>query len=589
MSSQNSPRPQPAPAGVPPPGRERTSASGLRGFTPQLFVLLILPLSALLLLVAFGSQSLHHEAMRNMVGDRDYKTVQAAASSLEREIAHLSSAILMIARSLDGQSRLENLILSQAEISAVFEGGIAVYGPDGSLVRASSDLLDWRAVPAQAGELLQRARANPGAPQVASGLWRSRAGQAYVLAVVSAGDGRLVLGAFSPARLIESAVGGLSGADRTTLLVIGPSGGGYEVLYRAGPLRVDEADPAHPGLREALDGQSGISYFHSGHEEHVVAYSPIPSTGWGLVIEEAWEDIASPYLVTTQSAPLVIAPVFLLALLAIWFGARRIVTPLQKLERQASRLAEGDFEAIRRPAGGIEEIRSLQATLIEMASQLDTAQQSLHGYIGAITASVENERRALARELHDDTIQALIALNQRVQLVAQNAAEEQREALSEVRELLQQAVGNLRRLIRGLRPIYLEDLGLAASLEMLAREVEQSAGISVQFALHGQERRLEPQAELAIYRMVQESLTNAVRHSGARQVGVELEYGAREWSVTVRDDGRGFAAPANPAEFAKKGHFGLLGMQERADLIGAELTIASETGRGAQITIRKAV
>ena len=143
--------------------------------------------------------------------------------------------------------------------------------------------------------------------------------------------------------------------------------------------------------------------------------------GWGLIIEEGWEDISNPYLVNTQSAPLILVPVFLLALLAIWWGARRIVTPLQKLEKQATNLAAGDFEAIKPPVGGIEGIRNLQAELIDMAEKLKTAQQTLHNYIGAITAGVESERKSLARELHDDTIQALIALNQRIQLALLNA------------------------------------------------------------------------------------------------------------------------------------------------------------------------
>jgi signal transduction histidine kinase len=283
---------------------------------------------------------------------------------------------------------------------------------------------------------------------------------------------------------------------------------------------------------------------------------------------------------------LVIVPVFLLALLAIWFGARRIVTPLQKLEKQAANLAAGDFEAIRQPVGGIEEIRNLQAELVEMADKLKAAQQSLRGYIGAITAGVENERRSLARELHDDTIQSLIALNQRIQMIIMSSPETQKDALSELQSLVQQSMTNLRRLIRGLRPIYLEDLGLVASLEMLVRELEQTAGIPITFISRGQERRLDTQSEISLFRMVQESLNNVLHHAEANHARVELDFSETQLSVQIRDDGKGFIVPSNPAEFPKKGHFGLLGLQERSEIIEADFKIQSSPGNGTVVLIR---
>ena len=358
------------------------------------------------------------------------------------------------------------------------------------------------------------------------------------------------------------------------------------MLYRGGPIKIDESNPSHPGIKEVLSGESGINYFQSSEGEHVVAFSPIPSTGWGLVIEEAWEDIASPYLMTTQSAPLVIVPVFLLALLAIWFGARRIVTPLQKLEKQAAGLATGDFEAIRQPVGGIAEIRNLQIELIEMADDLQAAQLSLHSYIGAITAGVENERRSLARELHDDTIQAMIALNQRIQLALMNSPETQKGALSELQALVQQSMSNLRHMIRGLRPIYLEDLGLVTSLNMLVREISQTTEIEITFVSDGHERRLDSQSEMMIYRMVQESLNNVIHHAEAKHAWVELQFSDTKLWVQIRDDGKGFVVPTNPAQFPEKGHFGLLGLHERAELINAKMDILSHPGKGTTISIK---
>ncbi|MGB8252115.1 MAG: histidine kinase, partial [Anaerolineaceae bacterium] len=349
---------------------------------------------------------------------------------------------------------------------------------------------------------------------------------------------------------------------------------------------MDENLPEHPGIREVLNGESGINYYQSTAGEHVVAFSPIPMTGWGLIIEEAWEDIASPYLITTQSAPLVIVPVFLLAVLAIWFGARRIVTPLQKLEKQAARLAAGDFEAIRQSVGGIEEIRNLQSELIEMTDKLKAAQRSLRSYIGAITDSVENERRSLARELHDDTIQTLIALNQRIQMILKNSPKLQKMPLKELQTLVQQSMTNLRRMIRGLRPIYLEDLGLVASLDMLVHEMGETVTTPIKFTTLGQELRLEPHKEMMLYRMVQESLNNVIQHAHARHAWVDLEFTKKELTIQIRDDGKGFKVPSNSSEFPEKGHFGLLGLQERAELIHAILVIGSSSRKGTTISIR---
>ena len=339
-------------------------------------------------------------------------------------------------------------------------------------------------------------------------------GSLVVLAGFNAGQ-NLLVGGFSPARLFEAGLAGAIDPSQATALVLAQHGG--QVLYSMGIQDPPGQVPAHPGIADALEGQSGINYFQAADGEHVVAFSPISVAGWALVIEEPWEKSASPFLSTTQAAPLVLLPVLVLAFIALWFGARRVIQPLQALENRAAALANGDFEAIQQPVGGISEIRQLQAELVDMAGKVKTAQESLHGYIGAMTAGTETERRSLARELHDDTIQSLIAINQRIQLTLPNARDDaERSALVELQGLAQEAMTDLRRMIRGLRPIYLEDLGLAAALRMLAQEVSQSSGLPVQFQETGSERRLEPAVELAFYRMAQEALSNSVRHAHAR-------------------------------------------------------------------------
>ena len=136
----------------------------------------------------------------------------------------------------------------------------------------------------------------------------------------------------------------------------------------------------------------------------------------------------------------------------------------------------------------------------------------------------KNEHR-LARELHDDTIQAVIALKQRVQL-AQRVIKDQggKQSLKELETLAEQTVENLRRLTRALRPIYLEDLGLVTALDMLARETGQTSNLVVNFQKTGQERRLSREVELSLYRIAQEALTNVTKHSGATKADLLIAF-----------------------------------------------------------------
>ncbi|CAG0956668.1 partial Signal transduction histidine-protein kinase/phosphatase DegS, partial [Anaerolineae bacterium] len=223
----------------------------------------------------------------------------------------------------------------------------------------------------------------------------------------------------------------------------------------------------------------------------------------------------------------------------------------------------------------------------EMSRKVQAAQNGLHDYIGAITSAQEDERMRLARELHDDTIQAVIALKQRVQL-AQKSIKDQhgRQSLNELEILAEQTIENLRRLTRALRPIYLEDLGLVTALEMLTRETSQNNQLVVDFQKTGQERRLSREVELSLYRIAQEALNNVVKHSKASHADLKIAFETSEIKMDVSDNGNGFLVPKSPTELAPSGHFGLLGVHERADLIGARLEIESVLGKGTSLKVR---
>lgn len=159
--------------------------------------------------------------------------------------------------------------------------------------------------------------------------------------------------------------------------------------------------------------------------------------------------------------------------------------------------------------------------------------------------------------------QALVALDQRAQLTQMmmkdatphGGMSRAAEQLVEVRHMTASRMEEVRRVIRALRPIYLEDLGLLPSIEMLARDLEKTSTARVTFEIIGPARRLPPGHEIAIYRMVQEALNNIARYAKAQSINVSALFTPSEFTVRVHDDGRGFAAPERLNDLVASGHY----------------------------------
>ena len=557
---------------------------GWRGLT-QLFAVTVLPLTLLLIFIAFGGVNMHQQDMRTLVGERDERAVQSAAAALQSELHHRMATVTSMAVLASEDISFEKIFATTNDLAKDFNGDVAFLNSDGHLIEKTGNDRFWGWV-SQNPNLIKLASPADPEPVFSDPVIDPNSNQLFIIiSAYSEARDVIVAGAFSPDALAsETLTPTYPAGSHVTIYLLD---GSRRLLFVSGALEQERLDAEHPGVMEALNGKSGVLYVKKDATEHVVAYSPIEAAGWALITEEEWEMVISPSLQLTQMAPLVIVPAFILAVIAIWFGAKQIVQPLQKLESKAAALAWGDFEAIQEPVGGISEVQHLQMELTEMSRKVQAAQEGLHDYIGAITSAQEDERMRLARELHDDTIQAVIALKQRVQL-AQKSIKEQngRQSLKELETLAEQTIENLRRLTRALRPIYLEDLGLVTALEMLTREISQSNPLTVEFQRTGNERRLSREVELSLYRIAQEALNNVVKHSRATHADLSIRYSGSEVTLVIKDNGNGFVAPASPTEFATNGHFGLLGIHERADLIGARLGIESTQGQGTRIEIR---
>jgi signal transduction histidine kinase len=191
----------------------------------------------------------------------------------------------------------------------------------------------------------------------------------------------------------------------------------------------------------------------------------------------------------------------------------------------------------------------------------------------------ETERRRLARELHDETGQALTSILLGLKSLEETVATspEAELAVAGLRELVVATLQDVRRLAVELRPKALDDFGLVAALERLTDTYSGQTGITVDFEAALPDDRFPPEIETTLYRMVQEALTNVVKHARARRVSILLTQRPNSVAAVIEDDGTGFD-PTEPGD-----GFGLTAMRERVNMVGGTLTI--ETGQGTGTTI----
>ncbi|MBN1643850.1 MAG: sensor histidine kinase, partial [Dehalococcoidales bacterium] len=193
-------------------------------------------------------------------------------------------------------------------------------------------------------------------------------------------------------------------------------------------------------------------------------------------------------------------------------------------------------------------------------------------------------------ELHDDVSSTLISLIQRLDtLLPIDRAKKSKvptEKLEALRGQVVEALDRLRRCAQDLRPRILDDLGLVAALEWMAQDIEDNYGVDARVKVEGTERKLITEAQLVLFRIAQEALNNIKNHAGASMADVRLEFGEDKVVMTIKDNGKGFDVPGRIEDLAAVGKLGIMGMSERASLLGGNLEVKSEPGKGTQLTVR---
>ena len=241
------------------------------------------------------------------------------------------------------------------------------------------------------------------------------------------------------------------------------------------------------------------------------------------------------------------------------------------------------YLAEKQPSGPFSEEDEEIATLLaaQAAVAIENAGSVQRDALRRAVQAQEAERRRLARELHDETGQALTSMLLGLAAVERaETADDARVAAGELRELVVETLQNVRRLSVELRPSALDDFGLEPALRRLGQTVKESANLNVQVETRLGADRLLPEVETAVYRIVQEALTNVVKHASAERVSIVVTRMSERLLLIIEDDGSGFDPAAGPGE-----GLGLLGMRERVQLLDGSLTIDAAHGSGTTLAV----
>jgi len=275
-----------------------------------------------------------------------------------------------------------------------------------------------------------------------------------------------------------------------------------------------------------------------------------------------------------------------LSLLINFWIVGAALNPLRDLGRLAKRLQSGD------PAVELKNpdpyTTRMAGTLRSLFLQLEERNRELHALSQRAINAQEEERRAIAQSLHDDTGQALSMLIIHLDRIGERIQPDEMDLKKQVmdaRELAANSLTELRRILSGLRPAILDDLGLVPAIRWFARSNLEKVGIRVVFKAPGIPLELSPAITTTLFRIVQEAVNNIVRHAGARTVTIILQLTGDTVQLQVEDDGRGFDPGHASRDAVELQRLGLPGIRERAELLGGNFQIESAPQKGTRLQV----
>lgn len=339
------------------------------------------------------------------------------------------------------------------------------------------------------------------------------------------------------------------------------------------------------GVRQAMEGRSGISIIDDYRGISVLSsYGPleVPGLDWVILAEIDTAEVMAP-VYNLRTDFLVIGMLITTMIFAFaFFLSRSITSPIIKLKNAAGKIAGGTME-VNLPIQSNDEIGELTIAFNTMAAQLNRQQEELAEErkmrLRSMIDGQENERQRLSRDLHDGLGQSLIAIKLQLENYCETVSSGDHQKMEKIKTYFEQTIEDIRRMSNDLAPSVLEEFGLTTGLRNLCLNFSNQSGIAIKFENTGKIPSLEKKTSIYLYRICQEALSNAIRHSGATNIDVQLNYADSRIQLQVKDNGKGF----DPEKISKHGSNGLSNLRERTQLLNGFLQIISSPEKGTRI------
>ncbi|MEW6409817.1 MAG: cache domain-containing protein [Nitrospirota bacterium] len=369
--------------------------------------------------------------------------------------------------------------------------------------------------------------------------------------------------------------------------------------------------------------------------ENILAFTPLETAPWGISIQQPREEVFAPTSKLKKTF-FALGIIFISTAIALTIGMRKsIIKPIRSLIDATERIAKGDlsnsispqgsdeigtlsrsFETMRiQLAESLENIRryssELEMRVIERTEQIRYTQQQVENLLKKVISSQEEERKRIARELHDETLQLMSILLMKIDMcklyfehhpgsVKDKMKSTDRKILyldreppnmqrcfEEMKDIILEASDGIHNIVQNLRPSILDDLGIEASIRWLLDRHLGEKGINYFLNIEEiYEKRFDPVVEIILFRIIQEAIINIAKHSRAENVFVILKSYDNAVNVEIEDDGEGFDVRSMLRHTEERRGLGLLGMKERAALLNGRLEICSSTGSGTRISLK---